>query len=280
MGKSKMETTEKLIEMLTEFTGISCFDSGGANGRHFQENRSKDFESEPATNLDLSYEYIDYTQDLYHYLSNRVEYAPELDTIFQEYMNIADNDSLLNDMDMFPKYIEKTYGVECTGIYGEGEPGIINTYNGESNISQGIQFMYLTVSYDSDIEWSGCEYVILQIHGGADCRGGYTDPVVFYAEIDTMFDSARGYICCDKSPVYHPDLFCDTETEIVIDNDIPGVHSWYTDDNYNWYADNDAYKNLNKYEFTDDMSQRGKGVIVTDGGIGYCPICGNKLICG
>ena len=47
-----------------------------------------------------------------------------------------------------------------------------NTYNGDSDLSQVLQGVWLE---DQD----GDTYLLLQIHGGADVRGGYTDAKLF-----------------------------------------------------------------------------------------------------
>src|SRR3954453_2997548 len=57
------------------------------------------------------------------------------------------------------------------GIYGDGNAITYNTYNGEDCLSQTLQFTYF--------EHEDSAYVLLQIHGGADVRGGYTAPRAF-----------------------------------------------------------------------------------------------------
>jgi hypothetical protein len=53
-----------------------------------------------------------------------------------------------------------------------------NTYNGDSDLSQIVQGGYLKINGDT--------YYLIQIHGGCDARGGYTDARLFrtskYAE--------------------------------------------------------------------------------------------------
>jgi hypothetical protein len=46
-----------------------------------------------------------------------------------------------------------------------------NTYNHENNLSQIL--LFVTFNYE------GNKYALLQIHGGADVRGGYTDTRCF-----------------------------------------------------------------------------------------------------
>ncbi len=51
------------------------------------------------------------------------------------------------------------------------QPETANSYNWDNYLSQVIQ--YVTFEYQS--RW----FVLLQVHGGADVRGGYTRPQVF-----------------------------------------------------------------------------------------------------
>jgi len=53
-----------------------------------------------------------------------------------------------------------------------------NTYNGDCTLSQTLQGTNLhTQETESDFEFP--PYVLLQVHGGADVRGGYTDAKLF-----------------------------------------------------------------------------------------------------
>ena len=49
-----------------------------------------------------------------------------------------------------------------------------NTYNYDCDLSQTLQGSNLTINNE--------EYILIQIHGGADVRGGYTDAVLFKCE--------------------------------------------------------------------------------------------------
>jgi hypothetical protein len=50
-----------------------------------------------------------------------------------------------------------------------------NTYNGESDLSQTLQGVSLRLFVDGQYE----DYALIQIHNGADVRGGYTDAKLF-----------------------------------------------------------------------------------------------------
>jgi hypothetical protein len=67
------------------------------------------------------------------------------------------------------------YILNC-GLGGGGE--VFNTYNFDTLLDQDIQY----VEFQIDDGWGAYQtYVILQVHNGADPRGGYTDPVIFKA---------------------------------------------------------------------------------------------------
>lgn len=191
------------------------------------------------------------THNVYHWLYETLnDYNVEMDAIFQQFADLPDNEyeGWLVLMETFPNYwaehvarqeaveeakhhveddsditdydsvmdlidgLTDSFMVKPSGLYGEGEESmIVNTYNGEDCLSQTLQYGYF--------EHNGESYVLLQIHGGADVRGGYTRPVAF--DVDDMdmsiLDNARGGCGCDK---------CDAR--------------WYTDDaGSHWYADNE-----------------------------------------
>lgn len=197
---------------------------------------------------------------------------------------------------------------EFGGIYGEGEPLTVNTYNGENLVDQILQ--YTLFSNDSG------EYVALQIHGGCDVRGGYTKPRVFSfghrSELD-IIDNMRATIhCTGKDRLPEAEKFFE---KIRAQLTLPGIgedtraallelensneHHWDTDDAYHWYFQGScgagAEPQLEKYEAVnlDDeehefkvQDKEGPGIVsefwepgklcIKDGD-GYCPYCGAKL---
>lgn len=149
------------------------------------------------------------------------------------------------------------------GIYGEGESFWVNTYNHQNNLSQTLQFYFWTEE-DPETLQGDTTYVALQIHGGADVRGGYTAPVIFEVPDEgvAILDYARGNISCSECAAY-----------------------WYTDDAYRWYEDGSARgTNLEAYPMVnaetdegDDDGNKGprEGVLFVDeDGNAHCPCCG------
>lgn len=311
-----MDNTGKILAgMLCENTGRAMCDSGGeptydANGnytgsthgygRHYERNAKRKFENEQASRVRFSVYgkgdgaklSIDAVHNVYHWLKEKLTYDAEMDVRFQAFASQPGNEgeSWLSIMEAFPTTLkdadENGEALEVAGIYGEGRPVTVNTYNGADLLSQVLQYVYFEVKY-------GDAYVILQIHNGADVRGGYTIPRVFTVNDELgIFNNADGSIVCGH---------CD--------------HYWHTDDGSNWYEDGTCGRGLEdmpvcevgrllrKRETTtavqmttdggneiveappvfstvdgDGEVQWGRGVVfVDDDGNGYCPDCGEKL---
>lgn len=162
-----------LIEMLKENTGSHFLDSGGAYGRKWQQNQSVDFENEPRVTFDIwSNNEVDETVSTYHYLNEVLS----VDAISESITKlIVKNDihwtgefeEFINERQSFVIVNKIHYDID---IKSES----INTYNYENNLSQVLQYMIIRVNNEP--------YVILQIHGGCDVRGGYTQARCFKLE--------------------------------------------------------------------------------------------------
>lgn len=185
-------TSQKIADMLTENTGSSMLDSGGAYGRHWERNAGKtleDFETAPAGTID---EYGEITVDLFHYLNDRLEYAPALDAAWQSYDGDRPNESWSENIETFLDML----GVSQDGdFYGGGRWGF-NSYNfGNCLLSQTIQGTAFSLGSNG--------YVILQVHGGCDVRGGYTKPVIFEGDIESVIGGMSDVnLRCSKCEFY------------------------------------------------------------------------------
>ena len=198
-----METKDVIIAMLKENTGRHFLDSGGAYGRHWEHNQGRDFEKEPESILSLRYGYIEVTHNVYHWLVDKLDYNEPMNKLFYGFVKWYDNrnyeQNWLFYMEEFSKFIEEKFS-GCTGLYGDDSPFTINTYNGEDLLSQTLQYLYLglpePIEFPNFTIWDGV-YILLQIHGGCDVRGGYTAPRAFmlstYDEAG-IFDNARATI--------------------------------------------------------------------------------------
>jgi len=270
-------TARKIAGMLTENTGSHFLDSGGAYGRNWQHNQGRAFKAEPECTLEAKYG-INVTHNVYHWLQEKLEYNPNIQRQFTRFAN-SDEMSGESWFGCVAAYMDKLEdkagreGLDFGGIYGEGRPVTVNTYNHQSLLSQTIQFTYW--------EDSNGEHVFLQIHGGCDVRGGYTKPVAFDVREEIgIFDDQRAGIYCTNENAVADQLCIDG---MVDEGDCES--SWYTDDGYHWYANNDE-GDLDKYELVqaDDeledgsVPAPGKGYIFVDeNGIPHCPHCGSKL---
>lgn len=166
--KTLNPTKQLLVKMLTENTGKHFLDSGGDNGRMWQRNQGKNFESEPEVSAEF-YESDDtplITVSTYHYLSEILELDP-----FAIKVNSMFNRKRKKEG------VNAHWVQDCAELLESWNEGpdrysqVINTYNGENNLSQIL--LFITFVYDETA------YVLLQIHGGADVRGGYTDTQCF-----------------------------------------------------------------------------------------------------
>ena len=161
-----MKTSNEYIkEMLLENTGKHMLDSGGDNGRMWQRNQGKDFDVEPRVSFEIWNGEINATVSTYHYLTEVLSVDATSETI----NNIIQKNECHWVQDA-TEAIENHFGPD----YIESISEAYNTYNGENNLSQILLFQTFIIE--------GEAYVMLQIHGGADVRGGYPDAKFFKLE--------------------------------------------------------------------------------------------------
>lgn len=168
-------TEQVIFEMLTENTGRHMLDSGGESGRAWQRNQAltlEDFRNAPRVTLDAKWG--DVTVSLFHHLTEKLTYSEEWTAALNEYAETYDG-SWLEVMETFPTELG------FKRLYTE------NSYNHESLLSQVIQYTVFSTGREL--------LVALQIHGGADVRGGYTAPRVFSIvdEYDLVSEEASVY---------------------------------------------------------------------------------------
>ena len=173
---------ETIAAMLTENTGTHMLDSGGSGGRAWQRNAGKaldDFESQPSATAEI---YVSERKgeltaeimpcvNVFHLLTGG---ALELDDICKEFnaMPVDDWDGGFSGVSLAGyEWLMSNCGFETQVKGGEG----FNTYNWASNHSQVMQGNMLTL----EGEYGEEQYILIQIHGGADVRGGYTDAKLF-----------------------------------------------------------------------------------------------------
>jgi len=251
-------TERKVIERLKENTGRHMLDSGGAYGRNWERNQGKSFVDEPYATVNFKYG-VEYSQSVYHFLTEHVEYDFRLQSAFTRFAHSKEMEDE-NWLVCMEKFAERRGGAKHgEGIFTD------NSYNGNSNLSQVIQY---TAWYDND----GNCYGLVQIHGGCDVRGGYSTPLA--VQLEGIYDlacSADGRIFCEHCGA-----------------------SWYTDDDYNWYGEeywpehHDTPGQLHLFEvketylLTDDLknfsmvtedNDAPHTIFVNDEGQAKCPYC-------
>lgn len=155
---------KQIVAMLTENTGKHFLDSGGENGRQWQRNQDKHFINEPRVTVESDYQ----TVSTFHYLSEILdtdEFSDKVNAFLKRKRNTdADAHWVQDCCELLENGFKAFQDVEIINP-------IINTYNGENNLSQVLLFQ--------TFKYNGNSYVLLQIHGGADVRGGYTDTRCF-----------------------------------------------------------------------------------------------------
>lgn len=187
-------TTDGVLKsMLTENTGRHLLDSGGAYGRNFERNQSIDFDAQPEATADWRWGCIDVRIDLYHALGEVLEYHAAGDALFERWATTGDRAR----EPWLP--LAEAFATDIGGVGPDSAvdaPAVVNTYNHEQSLSQDIQYVMFDLNDDTpvsdllDLDLSDEEqgepvvlgvgtYVLLQIHGGCDARGGYTQPRLF-----------------------------------------------------------------------------------------------------
>ena len=193
--------------MLKENTGRHFLDSGGAYGRNWERNQTRQFLTEKAIITDIySANNISVTLNVFHYLSENLRldsYTTYLNRLFSAFCRRKDNSENwdLTNMEEFTREYEEK------GIFEE-VTDCVNTYNYQNILSQVLQYV--------TFEFKNSKYILLQVHGGCDVRGGYGTPYIF--EISDY------------------DNFIMQQFDVSASD---GVNSWYSDDSgCNYYPNN------------------------------------------
>lgn len=173
-----MTLEQTIAAMLTENTGAHMLDSGGAYGRNWQRNQGASLEywqERPSATLEIYMrEYngklradLSPCVDIFHLLTGG---ALELDEFCREFNKLPVDDW---KGDFYGVSMRGAEWLENRGFVAHGES--FNTYNWASSHSQVMQGQELA----RESEWGQENYILLQIHGGCDVRGGYTDAKLF-----------------------------------------------------------------------------------------------------
>ncbi len=182
-----MDIEQVIYDMLTESTGTHMLDSGGGSGRNWQRNQLKsidDFKNEPHITIENDGEYKYAEISVFHHLVNSLEYLEdETDHLIEwisedpyEYWKNPEG-RCISGMDTIEEYMAKNYANDDMNLVHH-----TNTYNGDSSLSQVLQYISVGDTYD-------CDVIALSIHNGADVRGGYTDYKLFKINCESFYCS-------------------------------------------------------------------------------------------
>lgn len=253
-------TAAVIADMLTECTGTHFLDSGGQSGRAWQQNRGavgntpavRHFRDRPCAELNVyagerdngsTYLDLDVTIDLFHWLCGRLRYDADEQARFERWVETQPEDESWHTL-------KNEWAAQHDETYVGSGP--VNSYNSECWLSQTIEFAL----YDHE----GDTYCALQIHGGADVRGGYTAVKIFCVPYDAgyLFDFREAF------------LFADSDDESV---------TWHGEDGR---FVSDEHGDLSDYPVSFEPRDRGRNRIYVDREErkAYCPVTGAELQAG
>lgn len=177
------DTDRVIAAMLVENTGTHFLDSGMAYGRAWQQNQKAVGDTDPAEFYMAEPEaWVAYDEygvvSVFHFLRSRLDYAPELDRRFRLWVRMDRTerwqdshryDNSYGTVEEFYEAWKKRGWIDQTEFSGSG--GL--TYNHENVVSQDFHWFFFSTTEESPV--GADEFVFVNIHGGCDARGGYTD---------------------------------------------------------------------------------------------------------
>lgn len=200
---SPTETQKILSAMLKENTGRHMLDSGGSSGRHWQRNQARDFLQEPDASLEISAKHKEILVyiNLFHYLDARLEYDKKLSELLAQFAERESEkyESWDDTQNRFvqwldagqPKEGQESGRGKYKGLVDLSNARSFYTYNDENMLNQ--DFVCTELSIDGEM------YAFIQIHNGADARGGFTAPKIFRLCNDGgLYDYDRATISCEN----------------------------------------------------------------------------------
>lgn len=206
--KPRYDATEKvLISMMTENTGAHFLDSGGAYGRNYEANQKiRNFNDIPEVDMEVYKDEVSCTVNVYQYLRAFLRITPVTKKLQRQFDRLCSKpaNETKGYNELMHEFMHQFEGCESYEI--------TNTYNYDNLLSQVLQYGMF------DLE--GETYIILQIHGGCDVRGGYTKPKIFMVTENDYFHLAQ--------------------TDINLDCGCTGMYS--DDSGYHWYVGNPPEK--------------------------------------
>ena len=224
----KLNLDQTIAAMLTENTGTHMLDSGGAAGRAWQQNLGltvDDFKAQPSATADI------YVRE---YKGETVaEVIPCVNVFHLLTAGCVELDEYCHDFNAMPvdDWKGDHSGVSFSGqqyldtcLFTTEENGGFNTYNWAANHST----VFSGTMLERACEYGPEKYILIQIHGGADVRGGYTDAKLFKLAFGAEFYN-----------IVTEDCGFDVELK-DIDSKTPDMFTGRTHDNYlsmSWHGE-------------------------------------------
>jgi len=159
-------TAQNFCELARVNTGSHMMDSGGANGRHWQQGAISETADKVTANVyDGKIEYLSVETAIH--LDEHLYIDREATERFHDWCDERDPDNHESPLALMELYAAET--MPDAAITSD------NSYNWDSPYSQTFQFV--AASYD---EWYYDDetLMLIQMHNGADVRGGYTEAVI------------------------------------------------------------------------------------------------------
>lgn len=181
-------SSDTLLRMFFESTGTHMLDSGGENMQQWQQHRTEGvkaflerpeftlepefFEKEPEDVYTLHQ--LMYTLNTFKLLQKQLEE----DDICKEFNAIPDEGECSDThYALTEEKFEKLLGLLKLNTKQFLTSSLVNTYNFDNCIDSTLLYRNL-----------GEDYVLLNVHGGADVRGGYTYPKLFKCNNGLLLD--------------------------------------------------------------------------------------------
>lgn len=231
-GDLEVRPVDEIIEQkLRSKTARHPKDSWGV--RHDKQNEDvESFEDQPVIQKEVTDDGVIIYVSVYHFLTATLENdeaSARLNSMFQLYMDNTDEN-----------YLQAMYSFT-------GAERAVNTSNHESLLSQTLQYVTFDAQESNPTgfiepkdktEIYDENYVLLQIHQGADLRGGYTRPVVLKIRDIDMFRLGNHDINAETT---------DENGERV---------TWYSDDaGAHWYGDMNAEDGTENWRFDKEANE-------------------------
>lgn len=202
-------------DMMLTKTWTHMLDSGWEDGRHWQRNQDRIFEDESVVECEW-WPWFEYTINLYWYLTNNLT----LDTWCEEFNSLPcpdwESQEAYGLSQQWEDWLKSNWF-----IFKES----FNSYNWDTSLSQVIQWTWI-----ENERAPYAEYLLLQIHQGADVRWGYTDAKLVRLQSDKYLSEDVWWICKVNGEEKVIDNYYDwVNLRLSSDDSLLSDLSWVTD---------------------------------------------------